>query len=85
MTLFSLTIHRYKRPDGSTKTSQTSAQSGTGKGCQKNAGIGFDSRSCKGKSKVHIFPAKRQNTVAPNVQRKKTIGLSDRVKDRWKM
>jgi len=43
---------RYKRPDGSTKTSQTSAQSGTGKGCQKNAGIGFDSRSCKGKSKI---------------------------------
>jgi len=43
---------RYKRPDSSTKSSRASAQSGTGKGSQKNSGIGFDSRSFKGKSKI---------------------------------
>lgn len=48
-------MHRYKRPEGSAKSSRASAQSGTGKGSQKNSGIGFDSRSFKGKSKVlHI-------------------------------
>ena len=56
-------MHRYKRPDGSTKDSRASAQSGTGKGGQKNSGIGFDSRSFKGKSKVHIFHLVRLSTA----------------------
>ncbi|XP_078371046.1 uncharacterized protein LOC144654702 isoform X1 [Oculina patagonica] len=43
---------RYKKPDGSTKSSQNSAKSGTGKSSNKNTGIGFDSRSFKGKSKI---------------------------------
>lgn len=43
---------RYKRSDESTKSSRASVQSGTGKSSQKNSGIGFDSRSSKGKSKI---------------------------------
>ena len=50
-----LIMNRYKRSDGSNNSSQASAQSGTGKSSQKNSGIGFDSRSFKGKSKVLIF------------------------------
>ena len=45
---FFLLMHRYKRSDDSTKNRRASVQSGTGKG------IGFDSRSSKGKSKVNI-------------------------------
>ena len=51
---FFLIMHRYKRSDDSTKNRRASVQSGTGKGGQKNSGIGFDSRSSKGKSKVNI-------------------------------
>lgn len=43
---------RYKKPDGSTKSRQDSADSGTRKGSQKNSGIGFDTRAFKGKSKI---------------------------------
>ena len=54
---FFLIMHRYKRSDDSTKNRRASVQSGTGKGSQKNSGIGFDSRSSKGKSKVNISQA----------------------------
>ena len=47
-----LILRRYKKPDGSTKSRQSSADLGTRKGSQKNTGIGFDTRAFKGKSKV---------------------------------
>lgn len=45
-------LRRYKKPDSGSKSSDASARSGTRKSGQKNGGIGFDSRTFKGKSKV---------------------------------
>lgn len=68
---------RYKKPDGASKSSSSAAHSGTRKGSQKNGGIGFDSRTFKGKSKISdelrqiltSLPSVRTNEGLKKVQR----------------
>lgn len=69
---------RYKRPDGINKSNVSPSHSGTRKSSQKNGrGIGFDSRSFKGKSKISdelrqiltSLPKVRTNEGLKKVQR----------------